>query len=354
MDSLHYLCFNYNPFEDIEQNRETIWRLDMFEESIPPLMTESSVETDPQSEPQTRHNDQDVTSLANPSDSYAAGDGRELWSVDSRTVPKSGPEGKHNKLQESRYNLTRFPEKLWTIIEECDSGAIKWSDDGLSIVIKYDIFRKQYLSDFSHFKTRNMASFVRQLNLYGFHKVNLKARRRMLGLSSPTTDDRLQMMSDPLLTASDCSHILESFVFDDDCHEFKCDFFRRDQKDLMCRMQRKYSCFPNERNCQNAKHSHQKKQRDRKRLAPKNCNIENKTIAKKAITRRKASGQTFGQTFGRRFGQTVNRMIESESKDSKYSKIMIFGDSIDCLNDNNEKSEFLSMNDTSTLFTSFL
>ncbi|XP_003427193.1 heat shock transcription factor, X-linked member 4-like [Nasonia vitripennis] len=67
----------------------------------------------------------------------------------------------------------RFPQKLWRIVNECRSGAIGWGPDGLSVLVDYDSFQREYLngSDSGIFKTSNMASFIRQLNLYGFRKL---------------------------------------------------------------------------------------------------------------------------------------------------------------------------------------
>ncbi|XP_037279775.2 uncharacterized protein LOC119172730 [Rhipicephalus microplus] len=67
----------------------------------------------------------------------------------------------------------RFPEKLWRIVNDCKSGAITWSVDGSAIAIDYMKFQVGYLENRRDiFKTKNITSFIRQLNLYGFRKIS--------------------------------------------------------------------------------------------------------------------------------------------------------------------------------------
>ncbi|XP_059898213.1 heat shock factor protein 2 [Gadus macrocephalus] len=64
-----------------------------------------------------------------------------------------------------------FLTKLWTLVEDEDSdGLIRWSQEGNSfLVLDEQRFAKETLPRF--FKHNNMASFIRQLNMYGFRKV---------------------------------------------------------------------------------------------------------------------------------------------------------------------------------------
>ncbi|GFS71066.1 HSF_DOMAIN domain-containing protein [Nephila pilipes] len=67
----------------------------------------------------------------------------------------------------------KFPKKLWLIVNNCETGAIGWGFNGETIVIEYERFQEEYLDkNVGFFKTSNVASFVRQLNLYGFRKCN--------------------------------------------------------------------------------------------------------------------------------------------------------------------------------------
>lgn len=76
------------------------------------------------------------------------------------------------------YLLTlRFPKKLWKGVNECMSGAISWSSDSTAVVIDYSKFQSSYLDNrLDTFKTNNIPSFIRQLNLYGYRKVSLHYR----------------------------------------------------------------------------------------------------------------------------------------------------------------------------------
>ncbi|KAM6915000.1 heat shock factor protein 2 [Xenentodon cancila] len=64
-----------------------------------------------------------------------------------------------------------FLTKLWTLVEDEDTNEfICWSQEGNSfLVLDEQRFAKEILPKF--FKHNNMASFIRQLNMYGFRKV---------------------------------------------------------------------------------------------------------------------------------------------------------------------------------------
>ncbi|KAK2856599.1 hypothetical protein Q5P01_005334 [Channa striata] len=72
---------------------------------------------------------------------------------------------KHNS------NVPAFLTKLWTLVEDGDTNEfICWSQEGNSfLVLDEQRFAKEILPKF--FKHNNMASFIRQLNMYGFRKV---------------------------------------------------------------------------------------------------------------------------------------------------------------------------------------
>uniref|UniRef100_A0A667I0C0 HSF-type DNA-binding domain-containing protein n=1 Tax=Lynx canadensis TaxID=61383 RepID=A0A667I0C0_LYNCA len=68
-------------------------------------------------------------------------------------------------------NMPAFLSKLWTLVEETHTNEFfTWSQNGQSfLVLDEQRFVKEILP--KYFKHNNMASFVRQLNMYGFCKV---------------------------------------------------------------------------------------------------------------------------------------------------------------------------------------
>lgn len=71
----------------------------------------------------------------------------------------------------SSKNRPAFVSKLWTMVNDSkNSDFIRWMPDGKSIqVVNREAFEKNVLP--KHFKHSNFSSFVRQLNMYGWHKV---------------------------------------------------------------------------------------------------------------------------------------------------------------------------------------
>ncbi|XP_016401379.1 heat shock factor protein 1-like isoform X2 [Sinocyclocheilus rhinocerous] len=83
-------------------------------------------------------------------------------------------------------NVPAFLTKLWTLVEDPDTDPlICWSPSGNSFhVFDQSRFSKEVLP--KYFKHNNMASFVRQLNMYGFRKV---VHIEQGGLVKPEKDD---------------------------------------------------------------------------------------------------------------------------------------------------------------------
>ncbi|OCT52545.1 hypothetical protein CLCR_09621 [Cladophialophora carrionii] len=74
------------------------------------------------------------------------------------------------EAQAKRKQIPPFVQKLNSFLEDGrNTDLIRWSDDGNSfIVLDEDEFAKKLIPEL--FKHNNYASFVRQLNMYGFHK----------------------------------------------------------------------------------------------------------------------------------------------------------------------------------------
>lgn len=68
-------------------------------------------------------------------------------------------------------NVPAFLAKLWKMVDDPETDhLIAWGDLGNSFVIHNQAEFSQSLLPY-YYKHSNMASFVRQLNMYGFHKV---------------------------------------------------------------------------------------------------------------------------------------------------------------------------------------
>ncbi|KAJ6661480.1 hypothetical protein lerEdw1_014389 [Lerista edwardsae] len=102
--------------------------------------------------------------------------------------PGGGGGGNNNNSSSSSSssNVPAFLTKLWTLVEDADTDAlICWSPSGNSFhVFDQGQFAKEVLP--KYFKHNNMASFVRQLNMYGFRKV---IHIEQGGLVKPEKDD---------------------------------------------------------------------------------------------------------------------------------------------------------------------
>ncbi|QLG71040.1 hypothetical protein HG535_0B00780 [Zygotorulaspora mrakii] len=75
--------------------------------------------------------------------------------------------------QSTRHSKTRpaFVNKVWSMLnDESNANLIHWSDDGKSFIV---VNREEFVHEIlpKYFKHSNFASFVRQLNMYGWHKV---------------------------------------------------------------------------------------------------------------------------------------------------------------------------------------
>ncbi|KAJ3059181.1 hypothetical protein HDU99_006466, partial [Rhizoclosmatium hyalinum] len=89
-----------------------------------------------------------------------------------RTLPaKAGSASSSTTNFGNVANQSAFINKLYTMLEEADQNLISWDQTGTFFIVKNTTdFSKTVLP--LYFKHNNFASFVRQLNMYGFHKIN--------------------------------------------------------------------------------------------------------------------------------------------------------------------------------------
>lgn len=111
-------------------------------------------------------------------------------------------------------NIKIFPVKLWNIINNKNfEAAIHWSDDGKSFYIDSNKLKCLCLGKTNaHFHTEQPKSFIRQLHLYGFRKI--------------------------------------------DKHQFQHKFFQRDRPDLINHIHRKYNTNTGSKNFTSIKLEH--------------------------------------------------------------------------------------------------
>ncbi|KAI1885720.1 hypothetical protein AGOR_G00206720 [Albula goreensis] len=97
-----------------------------------------------------------------------------------------GHGGSSSGILASGTNVPAFLTKLWTLVEDPDTDSlICWNHNGTTFhVFDQARFSKEVLP--KYFKHNNMASFVRQLNMYGFRKV---VHIEQGGLLKPERDD---------------------------------------------------------------------------------------------------------------------------------------------------------------------
>lgn len=71
-------------------------------------------------------------------------------------------------------NKKLFPQKLWELINDHKYNfCLRWSDDGQLVYLNRDDFEDSYLkTNENQFHTQKAISFVRQMNMYGFRKVD--------------------------------------------------------------------------------------------------------------------------------------------------------------------------------------
>ncbi|XP_035197809.1 heat shock transcription factor, Y-linked-like [Oxyura jamaicensis] len=91
----------------------------------------------------------------------------------------------HNSSEENAgngnvFSSLSFPKKLWHLAESDEFKAIWWGHSGNCIVIDEEIFKVEVLGrtrPLKIFETKSIKSFIRQLNLYGFTKLQQRLQR---------------------------------------------------------------------------------------------------------------------------------------------------------------------------------
>ncbi|KAH9506684.1 hypothetical protein DERF_011403 [Dermatophagoides farinae] len=107
-----------------------------------------------------------------------------------------------------KYVHQRFPIKLWNLASDKSFKPIRWSKDGMSVIIN----EQRLEPNLGHyFRSKKFSSFLRQLHLYGFRKVTRARNHHRI-------DDHSEYLS-----------------------EYQCNYFQRDNYELVKKIRRYYS-----------------------------------------------------------------------------------------------------------------
>ncbi|KAJ3238927.1 stress-responsive transcription factor hsf1 [Chytriomyces hyalinus] len=86
------------------------------------------------------------------------------------TLPMPNVSLRNQIASSAAKTVPAFLNKLYNMVSDPSSNLIHWTDDGHAFIVeKHEEFAQKLLPRF--FKHNNFSSFVRQLNMYGFHKV---------------------------------------------------------------------------------------------------------------------------------------------------------------------------------------
>ncbi|NXS34243.1 HSF5 protein, partial [Pomatostomus ruficeps] len=121
-----------------------------------------------------------------------------------------------------------FPVKLWLLVNSPSVHSVRWDARGEGLFIDQGLFEQEVLStapaaaeEEELFKTKNFGSIVRQLNLYGFHKLTVNLAGSAVG-SGPR----------PATAGGDASYP------EGRLHHFWNPHFRYDRPDLLVKIKR--------------------------------------------------------------------------------------------------------------------
>ncbi|NWX25282.1 HSF5 protein, partial [Notiomystis cincta] len=121
-----------------------------------------------------------------------------------------------------------FPMKLWLLVNSPCVHSVRWDAHGEGVFIDQGLFEQELLGvghsaagDEELFKTKNFGSIVRQLNLYGFHKLTVSPTSSAVG-SGPG----------PAMAEGETSYL------DGPLHYFWNPHFRYDHPDLLLKIKR--------------------------------------------------------------------------------------------------------------------
>ncbi|XP_061034223.1 heat shock transcription factor, X-linked member 3 [Eubalaena glacialis] len=105
--------------------------------------------------------------------------GDQAESPDPGSQDNPPPQGPNNGVANESILELSFPRKLWRMVEDPAFTSVCWNDEGDTVIIEQDLFRREVLRCRGAdriFNTDSLNTFIRQLNLYAFSKIRLTSR----------------------------------------------------------------------------------------------------------------------------------------------------------------------------------
>ena len=105
--------------------------------------------------------------------------GDQAESPDPGSQDNPPPQGPNNGVANESILELSFPRKLWRMVEDPAFTSVRWNDEGDTVIIEQDLFRREVLRRRGADRIVNrdsLKTFIHKLNLYGFSKIRMTSR----------------------------------------------------------------------------------------------------------------------------------------------------------------------------------
>ncbi|KAJ8795488.1 hypothetical protein J1605_018269 [Eschrichtius robustus] len=105
--------------------------------------------------------------------------GDQAESPDPGSQDNPPPQGPNNGVANESILELSFPRKLWRMVEDPAFTSVRWNDEGDTVIVEQDLFRREVLRRRGAdriFNRDSLKTVIRKLNLYGFSKIRMTSR----------------------------------------------------------------------------------------------------------------------------------------------------------------------------------